>query len=386
MRQPELRPRRHRGGDRVLARRLRHGSPGDAPAGRARRGSARPHKAPPPRRARGGTTAQNDDGPDPFAALPAAPGPVGGYRSRDDGSDPSGLPPYKAGDPGVYPIHAASGVGYGEGFAGNAHRHAPDAWLATVEYLVELGADVNQRDHNGYNAVHHAAARGDDESHNLPGRAGRRRHRRQPARPDDGRHGQRPRAARLADSRDGGPARAAGPRRTTTTACRAEEPPGLMRDTNPTARFLRTRGRRGQARAHAWRGWALLAAIPGRRHPGCGHRAGRSALDRDDGRRRRPRPGRRVPGRTAGAVRARRRGRRALAQRQSDRGVRRYLPFPHPVAACRLRALRPRPRRRSRPLRRHRPHPARRHQPHHLRAPRYAGDRQPGSRTTRSRR
>jgi len=33
-----------------------------------------PTKAPPPRQARGGTTAQNDDEPDPFAALPAAPG------------------------------------------------------------------------------------------------------------------------------------------------------------------------------------------------------------------------------------------------------------------------------------------------------------------------
>ena len=64
--------------------------------------------------------------------------------------------------PTVYPIHAASGAGYGEGFAGNAHRHAPDAWLATVEYLVGLGAAVSQRDHNGYNAIHHAAARGDD--------------------------------------------------------------------------------------------------------------------------------------------------------------------------------------------------------------------------------
>jgi ankyrin repeat protein len=27
----------------------------------------------------------------------------------------------------------------------------------------ELGADVHFRDHNGYNAVHHAAARGDNE-------------------------------------------------------------------------------------------------------------------------------------------------------------------------------------------------------------------------------
>ena len=76
--------------------------------------------------------------------------------------DISGFPPVPAGGPGVWPIHAASGVGYGEGFAGNAHRHVPDGWLAAVRYLVEeLGADVNERDHNGYTALHHAAARGD---------------------------------------------------------------------------------------------------------------------------------------------------------------------------------------------------------------------------------
>ena len=76
--------------------------------------------------------------------------------------DASGFPPVPAGGPGVWPIHAASGVGYGEGFAGNAHRHAPHGWLPAVRYLVEeLGADVNQRDHNGYTALHHAAARGD---------------------------------------------------------------------------------------------------------------------------------------------------------------------------------------------------------------------------------
>ena len=77
--------------------------------------------------------------------------------------DPSGLPPVPVGGPAVAAIHAASGVGYGEGFAGNAHRHAPDAWLSAVQYLIEIGADVNARDHNGYNAVHHAAARGDDD-------------------------------------------------------------------------------------------------------------------------------------------------------------------------------------------------------------------------------
>jgi len=78
--------------------------------------------------------------------------------------DPSGLPPVPVGGPAVYAIHAASGVGYGEGFAGNAHRHAEDGWLPSVRFLVEeVGMDVNLRDHNGYNAIHHAAARGDNE-------------------------------------------------------------------------------------------------------------------------------------------------------------------------------------------------------------------------------
>jgi hypothetical protein len=78
--------------------------------------------------------------------------------------DPSGLPPVPAGGPAVAPLHAASGAGYGEGFAGNAHRHAPDAWMSAVRYLIEeLGADVNLRDHNGYTPMHHAAARGDND-------------------------------------------------------------------------------------------------------------------------------------------------------------------------------------------------------------------------------
>src|SRR5207248_2086563 len=52
---------------------------------------------------------------------------------------------------GVYPIHAAAGVGYGNGYAGNSHRHAPDGWMPAMKYLIEeLGADVNQRDLNGY--------------------------------------------------------------------------------------------------------------------------------------------------------------------------------------------------------------------------------------------
>jgi ankyrin repeat protein len=79
-------------------------------------------------------------------------------------SDPSGLPPVVAGGPAVWPIHAAAGVGYGEGFESNAHRHVPDGWMPSMRYLVEeLGLDVNVRDHNGYNVVHHAASRGDSE-------------------------------------------------------------------------------------------------------------------------------------------------------------------------------------------------------------------------------
>jgi ankyrin repeat protein len=79
-------------------------------------------------------------------------------------ADPSGLPPVPKGGPGVFPIHAATGVGYGEGFAANIHAHAPDAWMAAVKYLVEeLHADVNQRDFNGYTPLHHAASRGDNE-------------------------------------------------------------------------------------------------------------------------------------------------------------------------------------------------------------------------------
>ncbi len=77
--------------------------------------------------------------------------------------DTSGVPPIPYGGPGVLPIHAATGVGYGEGFAANSHRYAPTGFMPAIKYLVEeMGADVNAVDHEGNTPVHLCASRGDN--------------------------------------------------------------------------------------------------------------------------------------------------------------------------------------------------------------------------------
>jgi uncharacterized protein len=78
--------------------------------------------------------------------------------------DTSGVPPVPYGGPGILPLHAATGVGYGEGFAANSHRYAPTGFLSAIKFLVEeAGADVNAPDHEGNTPILLCASRGDND-------------------------------------------------------------------------------------------------------------------------------------------------------------------------------------------------------------------------------
>ncbi len=111
---------------------------------------------------------------------------------------------------GVYAIHAAAGVGYGNGFAGNSHRHAPDGWMPAMKYLVEeLHADVNARDARGMTPLHHAAARGDNDMIQYLVAHGADPRSRVARRPHDRGHGERAGAATPSIPRDDRAAREA---------------------------------------------------------------------------------------------------------------------------------------------------------------------------------
>ncbi len=79
--------------------------------------------------------------------------------------DPSGLPEVPVGGPAIHPFHAAAGVGFGTSRVAQQHRSVPGGALPSLQYMIEeLGIDPNLRDKDGYNAIHHSAARGDNAS------------------------------------------------------------------------------------------------------------------------------------------------------------------------------------------------------------------------------
>ena len=103
-------------------------------------------------------------GADPDIRTMRTPGRVRTGDVTREVQDVSPLPPVPPGGPAITALLAASGDGYGEGFAANHHHHAPAGMLPAVKYLVEeLHMDVNAKDHDGNTAIHNAAARGDNE-------------------------------------------------------------------------------------------------------------------------------------------------------------------------------------------------------------------------------
>ena len=70
-----------------------------------------------------------------------------------------GANPWIATAQGDTPLMVAVGLGWALNFS----RNAPDSWMATARYLLDLDADVNAVDDKGYTALHGASFRGDDK-------------------------------------------------------------------------------------------------------------------------------------------------------------------------------------------------------------------------------
>jgi ankyrin repeat protein len=71
----------------------------------------------------------------------------------------AGADPKRANAEGDSALMVAAGLGWATNFS----RNAPDAWIASVEYCLQLGLDINAKSSKGYTALHGAAFIGNNE-------------------------------------------------------------------------------------------------------------------------------------------------------------------------------------------------------------------------------
>ena len=142
---------------------------------------------------------------------PAGRPRTGDAAGRETIDDVSGLPPLPTGGPGVPPIVAAAGVGFGEGFAGNSHPQRAERLPRRGEVPGRGAARRRQqpRSRRQHAAPQRRRARRqrDDPVSRVEGS---RREGRQPRRRNHRRHGQQPGLAHRALPGDDRAARQAG--------------------------------------------------------------------------------------------------------------------------------------------------------------------------------